>query len=213
MRTRVLAPALALALSACATGGPPDEEVAGLPLGSFCFGDDAASRTCLDAEEISASVTRTGDADHLRVRATLRFEWEDEAYGFIEEEAELELEGQVAAGAALPATAERVQLSVPALGACRYSRPISPFGNECGRFDATAICTASAYDDPLAVTLDLVLLDDDEVGGRFTATLPFVMPQGTCDNDSLCADAEPPEFRPDAPLPESGLFHLALGGS
>ena len=189
-------------LCSCAEGGPPDngidgtDEVLDLPLGSFCLGDDAASRVCLPPDTVSVTVSSSGGATHVQMRATLQLEYE--------------LEGQVDDAAALPRPAERVAMTYPSIGTCRYSRPTSPFDPSCGLFDTPTIAEASAYDDPELVSLDLVVLDETQVGGRFTAHLPFNMPQGACENDSSCTDADPPEFTPEAALPSAGLFRLEL---
>ncbi len=204
-------------LAACASGdasGVEDPgEVADLPLGSFCLGDDPATRICLPAADVVASVTTSGDAHHVVVQATLHFEWEDPGLGIIEEDRTIEIEGQVPATERVPRPAERVALSYPAMGTCRSSRPTNPFGGPCGRFDTSVICAASAYDDPAAAALDIVILDEERVAGRFSiATLPFAMPQGECDNEPSCTDAEAPEFWPAEALPAEGLFHLSLVG-
>jgi len=61
-------------LCSCAEGGPPDngidgtDEVLDLPLGSFCLGDDVASRVCLPPDTVSVTVSSSGGATHVRHR-------------------------------------------------------------------------------------------------------------------------------------------------
>jgi len=221
MKLRAPAPALAritlallaLVLPACAHGELADDSVA-LPLGSFCLSTDAttpdATSTCLDPAAVTASVTRTATASQLRIRATVTLEYTDPVLGIVDEDAAIAIDAQVAAGAALPAPAEHVDLSIPATGTCRSSRPSSPFGGACGRYDGPAICQAAAYDDDTAAAVDVAQLDGGEVAGRFTAALAFAMPQGCCANDGGCPEAATPAFTPDQPLPVAGSFHLAL---